>query len=44
MTKDRIYVMLGSRVYHPVADPGFPVGGGRGPCRGGMDSRGSYVS
>ena len=26
-----------------VADPGFPVGG-RGPRRGGMDSRGSYVS
>ena len=30
---------------HPVAvaDPGFPVGG-RGPRRGGVDSRGSYVS
>ena len=26
-----------------VADPGFPVGG-RGPRRGGVDSRGSYVS
>ena len=27
-----------------VVDPGFPVGGGRGPRRGGMDSRGGYVS
>ena len=27
-----------------VADPGFPVGGGRGPRRGGVDSRGGYVS
>ena len=26
-----------------VADPGFPVGGRR-PRRGGMDSRGGYVS
>ena len=26
-----------------MADPGFPVGG-RGPRRGGIDSRGSYVS
>ena len=27
----------------PVADPGFPVGG-RGPRRGGVDSRGGYIS
>ena len=26
-----------------VADPGFPIGG-RGPRRGGVDSRGGYVS
>ena len=26
-----------------VADPGFPLGG-RGPRRGGVDSRGGYVS
>ena len=26
-----------------VADPGFPVGG-RGPRRGGVDSRGGYIS
>ena len=26
-----------------VADPGFPVGG-RGPRRGAMDPRGSYIS
>ena len=30
--------------YIAVADPGFPVGGGRGPRRGGVDSRGGYVS
>ena len=28
-----------------MADPGFPVGGGRGPRRGGaVDPRGGYVS
>ena len=27
-----------------MADPGFPVGGGRGPRRGAVDPRGSYVS
>ena len=26
-----------------VVDPGFPIGG-CGPCRGAMDSRGSYIS
>ena len=26
-----------------MADPEFPVGGGRGPHSGGMDSRGGYV-
>ena len=29
---------------YSVADPGFPVGMGRGPRRGGMDSRGGYIS
>ena len=29
--------------YNTVADPGFPVGG-RGPRRGGVDSRSGYVS
>ena len=28
----------------PVADPGFPVGGGVDLVGGGVDSRGSYVS
>ena len=27
-----------------VADPGFPVAGGRGPRTGGVDSPGGYVS
>ena len=31
-------------MYKPVADPGFPVGGGCGPRRGGVDSRGDYIS
>ena len=29
--------------YNPVADPGFPVGGGVDLVGGGVDSRGSYV-
>ena len=30
--------------WSPVVDPGFPArGGGRRPCRGGVDSRGGYV-
>ena len=31
-------------IKNPVADPGFPVGGGRGPRRGSMDSQGGYIS
>ena len=31
------------KTFSSVADPGFPVGRGRGPRRWGMDSRGSYV-
>ena len=27
-----------------MADPGFPVGGGRGPRTGAVDPRGGYVS
>ena len=30
--------------YDSVADPGFPIEGGRGPRRGAVDPRGSYIS
>ena len=31
-------------VFHTVADPGFPVGGGVDLVRGAVDPRGGYVS
>ena len=38
-----VYDLSLLNIFKSVADPGFPVGG-REPHRGGVDSRGSYVS
>ena len=36
--------MVPKRATYPVADPGFPVGGGREPVRGGVDlQRGHFL-